>query len=59
VTSAGGKSVPLRSRKSFVYDLLFRAAAETLIIVADPKSIGARASASPPSSTPRVRRTIS
>src|SRR5271166_6828822 len=40
-TSAGGKSEPLRSRTSRVYDLLFRAAAETLIMIAaDPKASG-------------------
>ena len=40
-TPAGGKSAPLRFRTSRVYDLLFRAAAETLIMIAaDPKASG-------------------
>ena len=42
--------------KAVVYDMLFKAAAETLItIAADPKHLGAR-SASPPCSTPGARR---
>ena len=42
--------------KAVIYDLLFKASAETLItIAADPKHLGAR-SASPPCCTPGARR---
>ena len=43
--------------KALVYDLLFKAASATMLtIAADPKHLGARASASPPCSTPGDRR---
>jgi hypothetical protein len=42
--------------KAVVYDLLFKASTETaLTIAADPKRLGARASASPPCCTPGAR----
>jgi hypothetical protein len=42
--------------KAVVYDLLFRAASETMLTIAADPSTSARGSASPPCSTPGARR---
>jgi hypothetical protein len=42
--------------KAVVYDLLFKAASETMLTIAATRSTWARGSASPPCSTPGARR---